>query len=77
VGIQKTATPPIENNMSKHAQVGCDAKRSRARALSIAPGILPTGHLNTITDVHPVRVGQVTMIEGEDIRTGATATLPH
>ena len=30
-----------------------------------------------ITDVHPVRVGQVTVIEGEDVRTGATAILPH
>jgi D-aminopeptidase len=52
-------------------------RRPRARSLGIAPGILPTGRLNAITDVHPVRVGQVTMIDGDDIRTGATAILPH
>lgn len=54
-----------------------DAARPRARALGIAPGILSTGRLNAITDVHPVRVGHVTVIEGDDIRTGATAILPH
>ena len=45
--------------------------------MGIAPGILPTGPLNAITDVHPVRVGQVTLIEGGGVRTGATAVLPH
>ena len=43
----------------------------------IAPGIYPTGSLNAITDVPGVRVGHFTLIEGEDIRTGATAILPH
>ncbi|MGC8782030.1 MAG: P1 family peptidase, partial [Anaerolineae bacterium] len=51
--------------------------RPRARALGIAPGVLPTGPLNAITDVAGVRVGQVTLWEGEDIRTGVTAILPH
>ncbi len=51
--------------------------RPRARELGIAPGILPTGPFNAITDVDPVRVGQVTVIAGEDVRTGATAILPH
>lgn len=51
--------------------------RKRARELGIAPGILPTGKLNAITDVASVKVGQVTLIEGEDIRTGVTAILPH
>ncbi|MFO7713272.1 P1 family peptidase [Desulfosarcina sp.] len=51
--------------------------RPRARALGIAPGILPTGRLNAITDVRPVKVGHVTVIDGDDIRTGATAILPH
>lgn len=49
----------------------------RARELKIAPGILPPGELNAITDVSPVKVGHFTLIEGEDIRTGATAILPH
>lgn len=49
----------------------------RARDLGIAPGRLPTGSLNAITDVAGVRVGHVTVREGARIRTGATAILPH
>jgi D-aminopeptidase len=51
--------------------------RKRARELGIAPGILPVGKWNAITDVDGVRVGHVTLIEGQDIRTGVTAVLPH
>ncbi len=40
-------------------------------------GILPTGTWNAITDVPGVRVGQVTLWEGEDCRTGVTVILPH
>ncbi len=49
----------------------------RFRDLGIACGILPTGATNQITDVVGVRVGQVTLIEGDTIRTGVTAILPH
>ena len=51
--------------------------RKRARELGIAPGVLPAGKWNTITDLHGVKVGHVTLIDGEDIRTGVTAILPH
>jgi D-aminopeptidase len=51
--------------------------RVRARALGIAPGILPPGPLNAITDVAGVLVGQVTLFVDDDIRTGVTAILPH
>ncbi|MEY3284257.1 MAG: hypothetical protein RIR86_2270, partial [Acidobacteriota bacterium] len=51
--------------------------RPRARELGLRIGILPTGRLNTITDVPGVRVGQVTVVRGPDIRTGITAILPH
>src|SRR5437868_1520640 len=51
--------------------------RPRARQAGIAFGILPTGPLNAITDVAGVKVGQVTIIEGANIRTGVTAILPH
>jgi D-aminopeptidase len=51
--------------------------RVRARSLGIAPGILPPGPLNAITDVAGVLVGHATVIEGDAIRTGATAILPH
>jgi D-aminopeptidase len=51
--------------------------RCRARELGISPGILPPGKLNAITDVAGVLVGHVTLFQGEDLRTGATAILPH
>src|ERR1700709_614131 len=51
--------------------------RTRARSLGIVPGILAPGTLNAITDVAGVCVGHVTLIEGDAIRTGATAILPH
>ena len=51
--------------------------RPRAREAGIMFGILPTGPLNAITDVAGVRVGQVTIVEGANIRTGVTAILPH
>ena len=51
--------------------------RPRARELGITPGILPTGALNAITDVAGVRVGQTTLIRGENVRTGVTVVLPH
>ena len=41
------------------------------------PGVLPPGPLNAITDVAGVRVGQVTVEEGDSVRTGVTAILPH
>jgi len=53
------------------------AERPRARELGIRIGSYPTGPLNAITDVPGVRVGQVTLIRGEDIRTGVTAVVPH
>jgi D-aminopeptidase len=51
--------------------------RPRAREAGITIGVLPTGPLNAITDVGGVKVGQVTIIEGSNIRTGVTAILPH
>ena len=54
-----------------------ESDRSRARELGINIGTLPTGELNAITDVEGVKVGHVTLNEGESIRTGVTAILPH
>ena len=50
---------------------------ARARDLGVAPGVFAPGRSNAITDVAGVRVGQVTLIEGDSIRTGVTAILPH
>ena len=51
--------------------------RGRIRDFGIEPGIFHPGTYNAITDVPGVRVGQVTLIEGDDIRTGVTAIVPH
>jgi D-aminopeptidase len=56
---------------------GPEPSRGRVRSLGIAPGILTPGPLNAITDVAGVRVGHVTLIEGDSVRTGVTAVLPH
>src|SRR5208337_239990 len=50
--------------------------RPRARDLGLSPGVFPPGPLDAITDVAGVRVGHVTLIEGDSIRTGVTAILP-
>jgi D-aminopeptidase len=52
-------------------------KRPRVREAGLKIGILPTGALNSITDVAGVRVGHTTIMRGENIRTGVTAVLPH
>lgn len=51
--------------------------QERARDLGIQIGVLQPGKLNAITDVAGVRVGHVTRIEGNEIRTGVTAILPY
>jgi D-aminopeptidase len=51
--------------------------RPRAREAGVIVGILPTGPLNAITDVAGVLVGHSTMVQGDNVRTGVTAVLPH
>src|SRR5207245_2795825 len=51
--------------------------RPRARDIGIAPGVFPAGPLDAITDVAGVRVGHLTLVEGDRIRTGVTAIVPH
>ena len=50
--------------------------RARARDIGIQIGSIPTGAHNAITDVAGVKVGHVTLNEGDSIRTGVTAILP-
>ena len=54
-----------------------ETTRPRARDLGVAPGVFPPGPWNAITDVAGVRVGHATIVEGDRIRTGVTAVLPH
>ncbi len=51
--------------------------QKRARELGIVPGVLQPGPLNAITDVAGVAVGHVTLSQGDNVRTGVTAVLPH
>jgi D-aminopeptidase len=57
--------------------VAQDANRPRARAAGVVVGILPAGPLNAITDITGVAVGHKTIVEGDNVRTGVTAILPH
>jgi D-aminopeptidase len=59
------------------AGVDAASARPRAREAGIVVGILEPGPLNSITDVAGVRVGQITLVEGQSIRTGVTAILAH
>lgn len=59
------------------ASMAQDGMRARAREIGVAPGIFAPGRFNAITDVAGVEVGQVTLVEGDNIRTGVTAILPH
>ncbi len=52
-------------------------RRPRARAIGIVVGDLSPGKHNAITDVPGVKVGHTTLVEGDSIRTGVTAILPH
>ena len=56
---------------------GAQGTRPRARDIGIAPGIFRPGAHNAITDVAGVRVGHSTVIEGDSVRTGVTAIVPH
>ena len=57
---------------------GADTEpRPRARDLGVTPGVFAPGALNAITDVAGVKVGHVTVVEGERVRTGVTAVVPH
>ncbi len=51
--------------------------QTRMRDYGIKTGIFKTGEYNAITDVPGVTVGHVTKIQGEDMRTGVTAIIPH
>lgn len=61
------------------------ADRPRVRSLGIRFGDFDPGPFNAITDVKDVRVGHLTLIQGEGplrvghgpVRTGVTAVLPH
>jgi len=52
-------------------------ERPRVREIGLEIGYLSPGESNAITDVPGVSVGHATVIEGDSIRTGVTAVVPH
>lgn len=52
-------------------------ERKPAEAYGIKIGVMQKGATNSIVDVAGVKVGQVTLIVADSIRTGVTAILPH
>lgn len=52
-------------------------ERKPADEYSIKIGVMQKGPTNSIVDVAGVKVGHVTLIVGDSIRTGVTAILPH
>lgn len=60
-----------------HFSQAQDNQRLRAREYGIEIGVIPTGPLNSITDVKGIKVGQVTLDDNKSIKTGVTAILPH
>ena len=62
---------------ASRSQPVTEKHRPRARDLGLVVGVMPPGKQNAITDVDGVRVGQTTLIQGENVRTGVTAILPH
>ncbi len=57
--------------------MGIAGEHKTLREWGFATGIFSPGTYNAITDVPGVSVGHVTCIEGDSIRTGVTAIVPH
>jgi len=54
-----------------------EAQKKRPVEYGIRIGVLKPGVKDAITDVPGVKVGHVTLIEGDSVNTGVTAILPH
>ena len=54
-----------------------ETQGKRIRDYGLKIGILEPGPNNAITDVKGVKVGHYTLVEGDNVRTGVTAILPH
>ena len=53
------------------------AQQKRARDYGLHIGVMTPGKQNSITDVSGLKVGHVTLIKGDAVRTGVTAILPY
>ncbi len=76
--VELTAqAPPTPAARSSSATGRSGAEPVRARELGLAPGVFTPGPRNAITDVSGVRVGHAIVSEGDSLRTGVTAIVPH
>jgi len=64
--VRGVQAPPVEG-----------PERPRARDIGLRVGVFEPGAWNAITDVEGVRVGHTTVVEGDAVRTGVTAIVPH
>lgn len=62
---------------ASHSMNATAQEQPRIRSLGLEPGIFQPGSLNAITDVAGVHVGHRMLVEGDSVRTGVTAVLPH
>jgi D-aminopeptidase len=76
-GIAAIAAIGLAAVSAAASQTHAAAERPRARETGIVIGTLPTGPRNAIVDVPGVAVGHATVVEGDGVRTGVTAILPH
>jgi len=74
--LRVTIVPFLAASLTLAAPAGPET-RPRSRDLGVAPGVFPPGALDAITDVPGVSVGHVTRSEGDRVRTGVTAIVPH
>src|SRR6185369_2852808 len=77
IDIMRSIIGPLAIIAMAATSTPLSAQRARARDLGVKPGVFTPGALNAITDVAGVRVGQTTVVEGANVRTGVTAILPH
>lgn len=71
------AQSPGAIGAGKSSGMSVSGSRPRMRDYGIRTGVMQPGPLNAITDVKGVFVGHVTLVEGDSIRTGVTAIIPH
>ncbi len=73
ISIMTSMGPDSLKSSAQRSQSG--PARQRAREAGVAVGVLPPGQLNAITDVAGVSVGHVTIIRGDNVRTGVGGNL--
>lgn len=71
------AASTLASTWAPSIAAGQTEARPQIRDRGVRVGVLQRGPLNAITDVAGVKVGQITLIRGDSIRTGVTAILPQ